>query len=85
MWRAFPRALAGRLERIASGSKNVIYASWIGNSLMAFTKFVAASLTGSSAMLSEDVHSVVDTGNRLLLRLGQNQARRPADEKISIP
>ena len=67
---------------MASSSKKVIYAALIGNALVAFTKFVAASITGSSAMLSEGIHSVVDTGNQLLLLLGLHKAKKPADERF---
>lgn len=63
----------------ARGSKKVIHAALIGNSLIAVTKFAAAAYTGSSAMLSEAIHSVVDTGNQGLLLYGMRQAGKPAD------
>lgn len=65
---------------MASGSKKVIYAALIGNGLIAITKFIAASLTGSSAMVSEGIHSVVDTGNQLLLLLGLKRSKQAADK-----
>ena len=66
---------------MAGSSKKVIYAALVGNALIAVTKFVAAVLTGSSAMLSEGIHSTVDTGNQLLLLYGLRRARKPPDER----
>ena len=65
---------------MASGSKRVIIAALVGNSLIAVTKFVAAGITGSSAMLSEGIHSLVDTGNQVLLLYGLKRAAKPPDE-----
>src|SRR6185312_299351 len=65
----------------AGSSKKVIYAALAGNFLIAVTKFGAALWTGSAAMLSEGVHSLVDTGNQTLLLYGHRRASRPPDER----
>ena len=67
---------------MAASSKKVILAALIGNSLIAVTKFIAASLTGSSAMFSEGIHSLVDTGNQGLLLYGLKAAKKPADTEF---
>src|ERR1700742_3285041 len=64
----------------AGRTKTVIYAAFAGNLLVALTKFIAAWWTGSSAMLSEAIHSLVDTSNQLLLLYGIKRADRPPDE-----
>jgi len=61
----------------SASSKKVIFAALIGNFLIAVTKFIAFFVTKSSAMLSEGVHSVVDTGNQVLLLYGLHRAKRP--------
>ena len=66
---------------MASGNKTVIYAALIGNGLISITKFVAASITGSSAMMAEGIHSLVDTGNQGLLLFGIKKAQAPADDR----
>ena len=68
----------------ATGPRNssaiVVYAALAGNLAIALTKLVAFLLTGSSAMLTEAIHSAVDTGNQGLLLLGLRRAARPPSE-----
>ncbi|MGN6525523.1 MAG: cation diffusion facilitator family transporter [Burkholderiaceae bacterium] len=60
-------------------ARSAVWAALAGNVLVAATKAGAAAFTGSAAMLSEAVHSFVDTGNELLLLYGMRRARKRAD------
>jgi cation diffusion facilitator family transporter len=62
-------------------SNRTLIIAFLANLGIAAAKFVAAAITGSSAMLTEGVHSVVDSANQLLLMWGRRQAKKPADEK----
>jgi cation diffusion facilitator family transporter len=64
---------------MAAESKKAVVAAIVGNAAVAAIKFAAAALTGSSAMISEGIHSLVDTGNGVLLFHGLRRGARPAD------
>ena len=61
------------------GNTRVLVIALAANVGIAVAKFVAAAITGSSAMLTEGVHSLVDSTNQLLLMYGQKRAAKPAD------
>ena len=65
-----------------AGEKPIaVYGAAAANGVIAITKFVAAGFTGSSAMAAEGIHSVVDTGNQLLILFGIRRSKTPADER----
>lgn len=63
-----------------ASSKIAVYSALFANLAIAITKFIAAGITGSSAMVSEGIHSVVDTGNEVLLLLGIHKSKKPPDQ-----
>lgn len=63
----------------AGGSTRVVVLAMIANAGIAAAKFVAAAVTGSSAMMAEGVHSVADSGNQALLLLGAARAKKASD------
>jgi len=62
-------------------SHKSIYGALVANVLIAITKFIAGAVTNSGSMISEGVHSLVDTVNELLLLLGIHQSKKPPDAK----
>jgi len=66
---------------MATESKTLIYLALIANGVIAIVKFIAAAISGSSAMLSEGFHSVADTGNQLFLLRGTAVSRYAPDAR----
>lgn len=62
-----------------SESRIVVYGALAGNTAIAATKFIVAGITGSSSMMSEAIHSTVDTGNSVLLLVGMKRSERKGD------
>jgi cation diffusion facilitator family transporter len=63
----------------AHASRRTLFAALAANAGIAVAKFAGAAYTGSAAMASEGIHSLVDTGNQILLLWGLKDAARPAD------
>lgn len=66
---------------MAGDSKKVVVIGALANGAIAFCKLLVGTLAHSSSLIAEGLHSVVDTGNSLLLRLGQKRCQLPADER----
>lgn len=62
-----------------TNQKASIYSALIANLLIAITKFVAGAFSNSASMISEGIHSLVDTVNQLLLLFGLKRSKKPAD------
>jgi cation diffusion facilitator family transporter len=62
-------------------ARKVIYAAVLANLGIAAAKFVVAAITGSAAMLAEGIHSAVDTGNEVLLLIGERNSEKPPDKR----
>jgi cation diffusion facilitator family transporter len=69
---------------LASSSARVVYAALTGNLAVAAAKFGAFALSGSSAMLTEAIHSLVDSADQILLLTGQSRARKPPDRTYPL-
>jgi len=65
----------------AAETKKVIYAAIAANIGIAVAKFVVAAITGSAAMTAEGIHSAVDSGNELLLLIGEKRSQHAPDAK----
>ncbi|OKH12955.1 cation diffusion facilitator family transporter [[Limnothrix rosea] IAM M-220] len=66
---------------MSTGSKRSIYAAMAANMAIGVAKFIGAGISGSSAMLSEGIHSVVDSVNEILLLYGLQQGEKAPDEE----
>jgi cation diffusion facilitator family transporter len=66
---------------MAAESRTAVIAAIAGNLAIAVSKFVAAAFSGSAAMLSEGIHSLVDTGNGVLMLYGMARSKKAPNEQ----
>src|SRR5262249_43525443 len=71
---------SGSVKRMPKDGRIAVIGALTGNIAVAVMKFIAAAMSGSSALLSEGIHSTVDSGNQLLMLFGMRRSRRPPDE-----
>ncbi|HZQ60941.1 MAG TPA: cation transporter, partial [Casimicrobiaceae bacterium] len=64
---------------MAAESRKAVFAAIAANLLITVSKFIAAAISGSAAMLAESIHSLIDTGNGALVLYGMHRSRKPAD------
>ena len=64
-----------------ASSRRALYGAMAANVAIAVVKFVVGTLTHSTVMITEGIHSLVDTGNSSLMLLGESRSRRPADDQ----
>lgn len=75
-----PQDTAGVSEPKEANSTIAVVAAIFADIAVGVVKFIAAFISGSSAMLSEGIHSIVDSGNAILVLYGIRQSRKGADE-----
>lgn len=66
-------------EQPKGESPRAVIAAVLANIAIGIVKFIAAGISGSSAMISEGIHSIVDSGNGLLILFGMKRAERRPD------
>ncbi len=68
----------------SESSKTSIYAAMAANIAIGIAKFIGAAISGSSAMMSEGIHSIVDSVNEILLLYGIEQSKLAPDEQYPL-
>ena len=76
----------GHAQGGGHGSTASVIAAIAANILVGIVKFIAAGISGSAAMISEGIHSIVDSGNGLLVLLGLRQSKKnpPSSTRLAL-